>query len=476
MNTDDRFDDELRDRLRADAPREAPSGLLDATMSRIAGTQQRSGRWFGAPASRLLAVAAVAVLAVLAGTQLAGLIGRQAGIGPSPSVLVVPSESPEPSPTVAPSTSPIPPSPTPSASSSPAAAAAWTATGSMIKALSGPATLLTDGKVLVAGGGGGLNPVASAELYEPSSGSWTATGNMNGIRSGHTATLLPDGKVLAAGGADRIGFGGASVNALASAELYDPSSGSWTATGSMQEVRSHHTATLLPDGKVLVVGGSGSRSGSGTGYDALSTAELYDPASGSWTATGNLNEARTYHTATLLPDGSVLVVGGLNSAGSSLASAELYDPSSGSWTVTGQLIDARVNHTATLLPDGKVLVVGGNPTPESPAFLASAELYDPNSGSWTATGGMIEARQGHLAALLRDGTVLVAGGSGGPLASAERYDPSIGSWIATASMLESRTASTATVLRDGTVLVAGGYGGGIGALASAELYAPGGGN
>ncbi len=473
MNTEDRFDEQLTERLRADAPREAPSGLLDATMNRIAGTQQRSSRRFGGPASRLLAVAAVLLIAVLAGTQLAGLIGRQAGIGPSPSVVVVPSESPEPSPTVAPKASATPPSPAPSASSSPAIAAAWTATGSMIEALSGPATVLSDGRVLVAGSGGVLDPVASAALYEPRSGSWTATGNMNGVRTGHTATLLPDGKVLAAGGADRIGFGGR--NALASAELYDPGTGSWTATGNVTQARAYHTATLLANGKVLVVGGSGS----GSGYDALATAELYDPGSGSWTATGKLNEARTYHTATLLSDGRVLVVGGLSSAGSSLASAELYDPSTGSWTGTGRLIDARVNHTATLLPDGKVLVVGGNPTPKSPALLASAELYDPSSGSWTATAGMIEARYGHLAALLRDGTVLVAGGngsSGGPLASAERYDPTSGSWTATAGMIEARTASTATLLRAGTVLVAGGYGGGIGALASAELYEPGSGN
>jgi hypothetical protein len=407
MNTEDRFDDLLTEGLRADAPREAPSQLLDATMNRIADTPQRGSRRLGGPAGRLLASAAVVLLAVLAGTQLAGLIGRPAGTSPSPNA------------TVSPSASAIPPSPTPSASSSPATPAAWTATGSMIKALSGPATLLSDGRVLVAGSGGVLDPVASAGLYEPRSGSWTATGNMNGVRTGHTATLLPDGKVLAVGGADRVGFGG---------------------------------------------------------RNGLTTAELYDPGSGSWTATGNLNEARTYHTATLLPDGRVLVVGGLSSAGSSLDSAELYDPSNGSWTGTGQLIDARVNHTATLLPDGKVLVVGGNPTPRSPALLGSAELYDPSSGSWAATGSMIEARQGHFAALLRDGTVLVAGGSGGPLASAERYDPSIGSWTATASMIETRTASTATLLRDGRVLVAGGYGGGIGALASAELYEPGSGS
>ncbi len=424
MNTDDRFDDELRDRLRADAPREAPSGLLDATMSRIAGTQQRRTRWFGAPASRLLAVAAVAVLAVLAGMQLAGLIVRQVGVGPSPSVFVVPSESPEPSPTVAPSASPTPPSPTPSASSAPATASAWTATGSMIEPRDGhSATLLGSGRVLVAGGGGFSATLATAELYDPGSGSWTATGSMSTGRILHTATLLPDGKVLVAGGAD--GFSETSVNALASSELYDPSTGSWTATGNMTQARARHTATLLPDGKVLVVGGSGS----GSGTDSIASAELYDPSSGSWTATGSMNVARTYHTATLLPDGKVLVAGGSGSTGPQLASAELYDPSRGSWTATGNLNGERSGHAATLLPDGRALVVGGT---SSRGVLASAELYDPSSGTWTVTANLIEARGYHSATLLPGGKVLVAGGGGtGQLASAELYDPGSGTWTAT---------------------------------------------
>jgi N-acetylneuraminic acid mutarotase len=469
MNTEDRFDHLLTERLRADAPREAPSGLLDATMSRIAGTQQRSTRWFGGPASRLLAVAAVAVLAVLAGTQLAVLIGRQAGVGPSPSVLVVPSESPEPSPTVAPSAAAILPSATPSASSSPATAAAWTATDSTIEPRNyHTATLLGDGRVLVAGGGGSATPdsysfftLATAELYDPGSGSWTATGSMGGGRILHTATVLPDGKVLVAGGAD--GVTETSVNALASAELYDPSTGSWTATGNMRQARARHTATLLPNGKVLVVGGSGS----GPGTDSLASAELYDPMSGTWTATGNLIEARTYHTATLLPDGRVLVAGGSGSSGPQLASAELYDPASGTWTATGNMNGEHHGHTATLLPDGKVLVVGGT---SSRGATDSAELYDVGSGTWTVTGSLIDARSDQTATLLPDGRVLVAGGSSSTapqLASAELYDPSSRSWAATVNMVNmsaAHTGHTATLLPDGNVLVVGG---------GAELYDPG---
>jgi N-acetylneuraminic acid mutarotase len=461
MNTDDRFDNLLTERLRADAPREAPSGLLDATMSRIAGTQQRSTRWFGGPASRLLAVAAVAVLAVLAGTQLAGLITRPVGTGPSPGPSVVLSPSAEASATVAPSATATP--------SSPATAPAWTPAGSMIEPRTGhSAALLGDGRVLVAGGGGRATPgsmmvysstLATAELYDPGSGSWTATGSMSGGRILHTATLLPDGKVLVAGGADSIGE--TSVNALASAELYDPSTGFWSATGNMTQARARHTATLLPDGKVLVVGGSGS----GSGTDSLISAELYDPSSGTWTATANLIEARTLHTATLLPDGKVLVAGGSGSHGPQLASAELYDPASGSWTAAANMNGERSGQTATLLSDGRVLVLGGT---SSRGALASAELYDPSSGSWTATGNLIEARTLHTATLLTEGTVLVAGGYGGgsglQLASAELYHPSTGSWTATVKMNAAHAGHTAALLPNGKVLVVGG---------GAELYDPG---
>src|SRR6202030_328882 len=173
-------------------------------------------------------------------------------------------------------------------------------------------------------------------------------------------------------------------------------------TGSLTTARARHTATLLPNGKVLLAGGFDSSG------DALTSAELYDPGSGTWTATGSLSTARYHHTATLLPNGKVLVAGGQGTSTNAIASAELYDPASGTWTVTGSLNTARARHSATLLPNGKVLVAGGNDI--SSNALASAELYDSTSGSWTFTGSLNSARYVHTATLLPNGKVLVAGG------------------------------------------------------------------
>jgi hypothetical protein len=279
----------------------------------------------------------------------------------------------------------------------------------------------------------GLGEPASAELYDPVSRSWIATGSMIEARYGHTATLLSDGRVLVAGGAAIFTDGDVSgPDPLASAELFDPRSGTWAATGSMTEDRLGHTATLLPDGTVLVAGGEGSF---GSGDPA--SAELYDHRIGSWTVTGSMHAARAFHTATLLLDGTVLVAGG--GVIGALASAELFDPGSGTWTATGSMTEARTNHTATLLRAGTVLVVGGSSGSSVIDLPTSEELFDPGSESWTATGSMIEARDNPMATLLADGRVLVAGGfqkactpnppctdSIDPLASAELYDPGSG--------------------------------------------------
>jgi hypothetical protein len=323
------------------------------------------------------------------------------------------------------------------------------------------ATLLANGKVLVAGGTGpsGQNFLQSAELYDPASGTWAATGSLSFPRSRHTATLLPGGKVLLAGGSNLNGL-------IVSADLYDPTSGTWTATGNLGAGRESHTATLLLNGKVLVAGGS-------TSASSIGSAELYDPASGTWSATGSLADPRLVHTATLLPTGRVLVTGGvtgdINNTGY-LATAEVYDPASGTWSGTGSMATARRSHTATLLPNGNVLVSGGSHG-ASTIFLGSAELYDPASGHWTATGSLATARDVFTATLLPKGKVLVSGGrnAGGYLTSAELYDPTGGTWAATDNLNTARGIHTATLLASGMVLVAGGYDGGI-PIGSAELY------
>jgi len=356
------------------------------------------------------------------------------------------------------------------AASSPSSVAAspptWTFTGSLATPrTSFTATLLGDGTVLVAGGSPSFavpysNPetLNSAELYDPDSGTWTPTARMVEARYGHTATLLPDGVVLVAGGSSASEALGTTL-LVTSVELYDPRSGTWTAIQGMLEARwSSHTATLLPDGTVLVAGGFVNTIGRG-----LASAELYDPATGAWSGTGNMTEERFGHTATLLPNGTVLVAGG---SGTGRASAELYDPRTRTWTTTGNLVEARQHHSATLLSDGTVLVAGG----QRGDALASAERYDPRSGTWTATGTMIAARYLHTATPLPDGTVLVAGGAigGFAVASAELYDPGGGLWVPTSSMNGVRAGHSATLLSDGRTLVIGGAN-----LAAAELYDPG---
>jgi Kelch motif/Galactose oxidase, central domain len=344
------------------------------------------------------------------------------------------------------------------------AATNWLNTGLLNTARAGhTATLLPNGKALVAGGWNNNGLLAGAELYDPGSGIWARTGSLSTGREWPAAALLLNSTVLIAGGESSAGY----LDYLASAQLYDPASGTWTNTGSLTTRRYQHTATLLASGKVLVAGGS-YETPTLTYY--LSSAELFDPATGTWTTTGSLTAERFQHTATLLPNGKVLVVGGWNSSFMPY-STELYDPASGTWTNTGSLNIARYLHTATLLANGLVLVAGGH-SPYLGGYLASAELYDPASGTWTNTGSLNNAREYHTATLLPDGQVLVAGGDNmsGTLASAELYDPARGGWTTTDSLNTARESHTATLLPNGQVLVAGGWKAGSGYLRSAELY------
>ena len=280
------------------------------------------------------------------------------------------------------------------------------------------AALLNNGMVLVAGGYNASNTfLSSAELYDPSTGTFTLTGSLITPRRLFVAQPLPDGTVLIAGGY------GANDIALASAELYDPTTGTFAPTGNMNVARRITTGTLLTNGLVLIAGGLNS-----TG--AISSAELYDPETGSFTLTGNMNAARYYHTASLLNNGMVLVAGGAVPNGSEvtpLSSTELYNPATGTFSPTGALNNARLDARAILLSNGTVLIAGGQGMVNSALGpLSSAELYDPAAATFTSTGPMSAAALAQTATLLANGDVLVSGGDGGngtALAQAELYEP-----------------------------------------------------
>ncbi len=312
----------------------------------------------------------------------------------------------------------------------------FTPTGSMLDARVGfSATRLPDGRVLVEGGVNNTARVKTAEIYDPATGTWSITASMKQPRSAQSAILLRDGTVLVSGGnMDRTPCTDPDptvcVTTLATAEIYNPSTGQWKTAGEMTIPRSFHTTTLLANGKVLATGG---RIHTGPDYfdlKAIADADLYDPATGKWSATGTMTISRTDHSASLLPNGQVLVAGGetVDFNGVTVASAELYNPLTGNWTATGSMLLSRERHTAHVLQNGQVLVAGGD-FYDGVNFgaLSECELYDPTLGTWSATASMSTSRFGARAALLRDGRVLEAGGDTDvnfiPTATAELYSP-----------------------------------------------------
>ena len=341
---------------------------------------------------------------------------------------------------------------------------AFSMTGSLNTARSyATSTLLEDGTVLVAGGFSTSysGPLASAELYEPGAGSFVAVGNLNVARAYHTATLLNNGTVLVVGGQqDSFGDG------LASAEIYSPMPGVFSATtGNPTTTRTYHTATLLNNGQVLIAGGY-------TGSNQNSV-ELYNPVSETFALTGSLTTARAMHTATLLNDGTVLMVGGQNNSFSTvLTSAEIYNPTTGTFAPVGNLNIGSYGHTATLLNDGTVLIAGGFGSTYAP--LSRAEIYNPATKTFSLTASLANARGISVGNLLNNGLALISGGFGsrGPMTSAELYDPKAGTFTPAGSLNTGRYSPCATLLNNGSVLVSGGVGADGNALASAEIYLP----
>jgi hypothetical protein len=334
------------------------------------------------------------------------------------------------------------------------------------------AALLSDGRVLVLDGPADLTagPASTAvELYDPETNRFSLTGSLLRGGVGEVLTPLNDGRVLVTGAFPD-----------SAPEIYDPASGQFSLTGPMvdgdradesQWFDVPYTVTTLKDGRVLIVGGLHYANNEADEV-FLRSAEIFDPATGKFSRTGSLITAREHHTATLLPDGRVLIAGGDEDNGDLkyLASAEVYDPTTGKFSATGSMTTARAYHTATLLPDGRVLIAGGYNA--ASGGLASAEIYDPSSGKFSATGSMVTGRSNQVACLLKNGSVLIAAGYGddnpsNPLSSAELYDPTTGTFSSTASMLEQYPGYTyATELEDGRVLIVGD------GLLDAELYWP----
>ncbi|MGI8985059.1 MAG: SBBP repeat-containing protein [Acidimicrobiales bacterium] len=302
----------------------------------------------------------------------------------------------------------------------------WAPTASLLTPrIDHSATLLANGKVLVAGGlaSRGGPSLRSAELYDPLTGTWSATGSMASVRWRHTATLLADGRVLVAGGFEELLAGSNAQPVHDSAEIYDPATGTWSPTGAMTDRRGLHVAIRLPSGEVLAAGGRTCDQPPPAACNFLfrsDTAERYDPATGTWSPTGSLNIARHTTGAALLGTGDVLVPAGFTPSNN--ASAELYDPAAGTWGLTGELGQGRARQGATLLPNGKVLVVAGFGGGDS------AELYNPETGLWELTGILdVDGRFNFTVGVLPNGLALVAGGALGG-ATTELFDPATGEW------------------------------------------------
>ncbi len=340
------------------------------------------------------------------------------------------------------------------------------------------AVTLRDGRVAVVGGGLGSIPLDATEIFDPATRTWSASGKLNEARRGHVALRLRDGRVLVAGGIAR-------GRLLRSAEIFHPQSRSWTKTAAMNVPRLGHTMTLLPDGRVLVAGGTGTRGPASEGSQSVrpvASAEIFDPATRRWTPVGGMVTPRFEHTSTELADGRVLIAGGLGYEQGKVqpvAAAELFDPATGTFTRAASMQEPRTDHAAAAIEGGLVFVLGGD---SGRSAIASAEVYDAARGTWSKAASLRQARRGHSATVLGDGTVVVVGGeffnegTRTSLASAERYDPREDVWSSAGRMRCFRSEQAAALLRNGHVLIVAGDAAFPGkppvAQSCVELYVP----
>lgn len=297
--------------------------------------------------------------------------------------------------------------------------------------------------------GGPVNTEASGQ---PPPGTLTSIADMQAPRAAHTATALPDGRILVVGGFSE------EEESPNGNEIYDPDKGSFVPFASLITPRHSHTATRLPDGKVLIAGGYGE------GTATLAAAELFDPATDTFVRTGPFAAARANHVAVLLRDGKVLIAGGEGPGWTFLSSAERYDPATGKFSSTGSMSAARAGHVAVRLRDGRVLVVGGhNGRRGNLTILASAEIFDPATGRFSRTGDMRVRRHKHDGVLLSDGQVLITGGSDerddrGIDQSTKLFNPKAGRFEAGPGMkiVRFKHSGSSVLLPGGLVLIAGG--------------------
>ncbi|RKH05466.1 hypothetical protein D7X32_07800 [Corallococcus carmarthensis] len=308
------------------------------------------------------------------------------------------------------------------------------------------ATLLGNGKVLVAGGGTPSGSYTTTELYDPATATSVAGPSMLTARRAHTATLLQDGTVLVVGGINS--------SVLASAERYDPVTNTWSAAAPLPRISYGHSATLLTDGRVLVVGG----------VSYVTSTYVYTPSTNTWAATGSLNAGMMGQAAVRLADGRVLVAGGGNSTTSSSNHAEIWSPSTGAWTTVASMNTGRNGHTLQLLASGLALVTG---------YATAAELYDPAANTWTNTGATAVQHFTAPSVTRPDGTILMAGGSYNTM-QVELFSPTTNTWSTVGTLAQSRVEHPTVALANGRVLFLGGttYNaqGNMQALASIEVF------
>lgn len=337
-----------------------------------------------------------------------------------------------------------------------ASSGSWAAAAAMLEArAAATAVRLKSGEVLVSGGfNNTVGVLNTAEVYNPFRNTWTATGPVAGTHfGGETATLLTTGGVLLIGG----GFG------LPNVDLYTPTTHQWTAAANLEVGRQWHTASLLPDGDILVAGGQDANG------KALASTEIYDVATNHWSLGIPMNEARWGATAVTLPDGRVLVAGGANAQNYAVNTAEIYDPATNTWADVAAATSVQAIENLVLLKDGHVLAIGWI----SGSFDMPGAIYNPATNSWMPITAANIFRENFTVTLLDDGMVLLAGGNdpgNNARAEAVLYDPSRDLWLSAPNMITPRDAASAVLLPSGRVLEAGGYDGL--STASAELYTP----